>query len=155
MPSKAVQMRTAEYRRRTELIGETRNIKRKPLLCLDFDGVIHKPLAENKSESIINNPPVEGAFEFILDSMRHFRIAVYSSRSANSTGITVMRGWMNHWTKRLSWRLWERLDEIEWPHNKPAAHVSIDDRAIHFDGKFPPMGDLLRFKTWLELEKER
>ena len=37
---------------------------------------------------------------------------------------------------------------IEWPTEKPPAAVTIDDRALTFDGTWPRMIDLVRFQPW-------
>lgn len=40
------------------------------------------------------------------------------------------------------------LEEIEWPTEKPAAFVTIDDRALTFDGTWPDIEKLLSFSPW-------
>jgi len=37
----------------------------KPILCLDFDGVIHSYSSGWKGADVIPDPPVPGAFDFI------------------------------------------------------------------------------------------
>lgn len=38
--------------------------------------------------------------------------------------------------------------EIRWPTEKPAAMISIDDRALTFDGTWPALDTLKTFKPW-------
>lgn len=38
--------------------------------------------------------------------------------------------------------------EIEWPTQKPAAFLTIDDRAITFTGEWPDINALLAFQPW-------
>ena len=132
----------------------------KPTLCLDFDGVIHSYTSGWKGADVIPDPPVKGSIWFIVDAMDHFTVAIYSSRSGQPGGIEAMQSWLFEWARELAsenpnmwpsvgWR--ERLvTEIQWPTQKPAAFLTIDDRAITFDGdwsKYDPKY-LLDFKPW-------
>ena len=38
--------------------------------------------------------------------------------------------------------------QISFPKEKPPAHISIDDRAITFDGAWPDVEFLKNFKPW-------
>lgn len=38
--------------------------------------------------------------------------------------------------------------EESFPREKPSAHVTIDDRAITFNGKWPTMDFLHNFRPW-------
>lgn len=123
--------------------------RRKPILCLDFDGVIHSYVSGWKGESIIEDPPVEGALKFIQEALQHFRVMIYSSRSSSSSGIAAMKEWLfGHCRSRYRGDFWW-LD-IEWPTSKPSAFLTIDDRAIQFTGTFPHIDVILNFKTWTE-----
>src|ERR1700743_3429981 len=53
----------------------------KPILCLDFDGVIHSYASGWKGADVIPDPPVAGAIEFIREALKHFRVAIFSSRT--------------------------------------------------------------------------
>lgn len=39
-------------------------------------------------------------------------------------------------------------DDLKFPTKKPAAFLTIDDRAFCFKGEFPVAKDLLKFKPW-------
>jgi len=41
--------------------------------------------------------------------------------------------------------------KIEWPWFKPAAFVTIDDRAITFTGQWPSVAEVMAFKPWNKL----
>jgi hypothetical protein len=144
--------------RRYLLMGE-----RKPILCLDFDGVLHSYTSGWQGATIIPDPPVEGAIDFVLEAEQDFRVAIYSSRSSHYGGIQAMQDWLrHHMTVAIRMRQREvgyfldRTDEIadfvsqriEWPTSKPPAMVTLDDRAITFDGTWPNMEDLLTFQPW-------
>ncbi len=40
------------------------------------------------------------------------------------------------------------IDGLEFPTQKPAANMTIDDRAFHFEGTFPSAAWLKYFKPW-------
>ena len=42
----------------------------------------------------------------------------------------------------------DKLAEIEWPTEKPSAMVTLDDRAITFEGTWPPIETLKAFQPW-------
>lgn len=124
----------------------------KPILCLDFDGVVHSYTSGWKGADVVPDPPVDGAMRFIWDACEHFRVAIYSSRSGQSGGIHAMRNWLEghfraHWAADRT-TCDDKLAEIEWPQEKPAALVTIDDRAITFTGTWPDVVELLSFKPW-------
>lgn len=126
--------------------------QRKPILCLDFDGVIHSCASGWKGADYIPDPPVEGAMHFIWDAREHFRIAIYSSRSGQRGGIWAMKAWLSRYFREY----WaadrthcdDVLAEIEWPTEKPLAFVTLDDRAMTFTGSWPAIETLKNFKPW-------
>lgn len=124
----------------------------KPILCLDFDGVIHSYSSGWKGAGVIPDPPVAGAMRFIWDATEYFRVAIFSSRSNQPHGIYAMKKWLRfHFTD-----FWQadrttcddKLAEIEWPTEKPAAFITIDDRALMFDGTWPRLDDIKTFQPW-------
>ena len=123
--------------------------KDKPILVLDFDGVINSYVSGWESATVILDPPVDGALDFISEAQLHFSVQILSSRSREPGGIEAMRAWMREWQEHLhpEWTIW--LDEIiEWPTEKPAAFLTLDDRALTFDGHWPDVKTLLQFKPW-------
>jgi hypothetical protein len=120
-------------------------MSRKPILCLDFDGVCHHYRNGWKGAETIDDTPVPGLFEFIAAAQKHFRIAIYSSRSGQFGGIAAMKEWFDDHNGILSK---SQIDKILWPTEKPPAHVSIDDRALTFKGTWPKIEDLVGFKPW-------
>ena len=125
---------------------------RKPILCLDFDGVIHSYVSGWKGAAVIPDPPVEGAMRFIWDAAPYFQIAVYSSRSHQPGGVTAMQSWLaQHMRLYLAadrTTCEDMLAEIQWPQEKPPAFLTIDDRALQFTGTWPKPEDLTQFKPW-------
>lgn len=124
----------------------------KPILCLDFDGVIHSYSSGWQGADVIPDPPVAGAMEFLDRARAKFRLAIYSSRSCQPNGILAMRLWLQLQLGRYCGREEALAEEIfaaiEWPVEKPAAFLSIDDRAIQFNGKWPDLDSMLNFLPW-------
>lgn len=130
----------------------------KPILCLDFDGVLHSYSSGWKGADVIPDPPVTGAMAFIERALNHFRVAIYSSRSGQPGGIDAMKQWMlgnlgNYLA--TTYGVPEGVgavamvnDFIEWPTEKPAAMITIDDRALTFDGTWPDIEALKAFQPW-------
>lgn len=128
---------------------------RKPILCLDFDGVLHRYDSGWKGADVIPDPMTDGAAEFLAQAVEVFRVAVFSSRSGQPMGIEAMQVWLRS-------QLYKRMDRedadrifglIEWPKEKPPAMVTLDDRAVQFRGFWPPIDILRSFKTWQQEDR--
>jgi hypothetical protein len=148
--------------------GEMSNLPNgKPILCLDFDGVIHSYTSGWKGPRSIPDEAVPGAIEFISNCLGHFQVCIYSSRSRYLFGRRAMRKWL--FDKLLDYifdKYPQSLDapfidessgygaaksmlyEIKFPIKKPAAFLQIDDRAICFNGTFPNLDEIKAFKPW-------
>lgn len=122
----------------------------KPILCLDFDGVVHSYTSGWKGAEIIPDPPVEGAIEFILEALEIFDVVIFSSRSNQAGGIPAM----NLWLKEHAGHCWDEsplgpgIKDVRFVKEKPPALVTIDDRAITFTGEWPDVKGLMDFKPW-------
>jgi len=64
---------------------------RKPILCLDFDGVCHSYTSGWRGAAVIPDPPVDGLWDFLFTAMAVFEVHIFSSRSNQSGGITAMQ----------------------------------------------------------------
>lgn len=121
----------------------------KPILSIDFDGVLHAYTSGWKGADVVADPPVPGAIDFLREACEFFRVAVFSSRSNQEGGTDAMRCWLDrhivaaHGEPGLAWSA-----AIEWPTEKPPAMVTLDDRAVTFTGTFPSVESLLAFKPW-------
>lgn len=135
---------------------------RKPILCLDFDGVCHQYSSGWKGPEIIPDPPVDGLFEFLSAADQVFEINIFSSRSAYESGIAAMRHWfITHYT---AWYLTKFPNDSDsfaselafdlvahkwkFPKEKPPAFVGIDDRVVTFTGRWPSVEALKNFQPW-------
>lgn len=64
-------------------------------IAVDFDGVIHAYTSGWKGPRVIPDGPVEGAIDFLLESLSHgYTIAIYSSRSHAWGGRRAMKHWL-------------------------------------------------------------
>lgn len=122
---------------------------RKCTICVDFDGVLHSYTSKFTTIDEIKDPPVTGAFEWLEKMVNYeqgdnkFEICIYSSRSQNWRGVRAMQAWfLEHGLKE------EVLRELSFPTQKPAASMTIDDRAYLFEGYFPTADYILNFKPW-------
>ena len=133
----------------------------KPILCLDFDGVINSYISGWRGADFIPDPPVDGAMAFLVEAVNHFEVVIFSSRSHQEGGITAMKNWVDFWLdKEFGWdkgadvvaRANVVRNNVTYPLEKPAAFVTIDDRAIQFDGTWPSFDELRDFKPWNKKE---
>lgn len=149
---------------------------KKKTLVLDFDGVIHSYTSGWKGACVIPDEPVPGALEFIANATDHFQVAILSSRSHQWGGRRAMRRWLldclrknalmyddcpqwlrdritaqsfaDPWVDDVRYVTKQIVSKISWPLYKPAAYLTIDDRAITFTGEWPSMSDIISFKPW-------
>lgn len=153
----------------------------KPILVLDFDGVIHSYTSGWKGAAVIPDPPVPGALKFIVAALETFEVHILSSRSHQWGGKRAMKRWLRGhlielgmgqgpipgwWSDKIAEQSnmepWEHevrraadviVSAIHWPWFKPPATVTIDDRALTFTGAWPSVEELKAFKPWFKRSK--
>lgn len=128
-----------------------------PILCVDFDGVIHSYTSGWEGPRVISDPPVPGAIKWLESLMDvpdalgamtapgKFRVMIYSSRSKHWGGRRAMKRWLiKHGLPR------EYITDkiLTFPAKKPAAFMTVDDRAFCFLGTFPDADWMRSFKPW-------
>lgn len=121
-----------------------------PILCLDFDGVIHSYNSGWQGAHIITDPMVPGTELFLRDAVKKFDVAIFSSRSHQDGGLYAMRSYIQtklrlFFSREMADFIFSRLD---FPFVKPPAFVTLDDRALQFTGVWPDVNELLTFKPW-------
>jgi hypothetical protein len=144
-----------------------------PVLSVDFDGVIHSYTSKWAGIAVIPDPPVPGAIEALKQYAKHFRVAVYSTRSETFDGRQAMAEYLvkngldpryiessdrelydifthpdPEEAERLDREFFECADRIYFPLTKPPALVMIDDRAYRFEGVWPGVDEIQSFKPW-------
>ena len=128
----------------------------KPILCLDFDGVIHSYASGWKGARNIPDPPVDGALEFIIKALdADYDVVIHSSRARYFGGIWAMRRWLRKHGTAHKDDLWDRdqwgmtsLRDARFVRMKPPALVTIDDRGYRFDGTWPDPKAVMKLKPW-------
>ena len=113
----------------------------KPILCLDFDGVLHSYVSGWQGADVISDGPVAGAQEFCQAALRHFEIVIHSSRCHQEGGVDAIEQWL---------RKHEFPKGIVVAYYKPSAFVTLDDRAVTFSGIWPDVQALLGFRPWMK-----
>lgn len=131
--------------------------ERKPIVCLDFDGVINSYASGWRGATVIPDPIVPGTVDWLVRAERAgLDLQVFSSRSHVEGGIEAMQQYL--------WRQFSQghpaginpeefvMRSIRWPRNKPAAFMSIDDRAARFEGDWTPFEPhhIVKSTTWWE-----
>ncbi len=66
----------------------------KPILCLDFDGVVHSYTSGWKGPRNIPDRAMPGALEFIVKAQESFKVSIFSSRSNYLFGRHAMKKWL-------------------------------------------------------------
>jgi hypothetical protein len=126
----------------------------KPILCLDFDGVIHSYTSGWQGPDVINDAPVPGAMDFIAEASHSFTIAIFSSRSNQPGGIEAMQDYIKYYLEQeLAEYGVSVFKLLQWPIIKPPAFLTIDDRAITFTGEWPEPRSLFDFRVWYKKER--
>jgi len=136
-------------------------MRTKPILCVDFDGVIHSYTSGWKGATVIPDPPTQGALRWLWKATEWFNVQIYSSRSKDPEARLAMGRWMIEHSKiefGADHPMAMSDDDgdagpvypIGIAYEKPAAFLTIDDRAICFEGDWSEIepADLLNFKPW-------
>ena len=137
----------------------------KPIICVDFDGVIHS-YENGWQDGKIYGTVVPGFFEWAEEASVIFQLTIFSSRSKNGVQREAMITWL--WYRYLEYKgvsfeegaseeakalIGVFGDLFVFSEEKPPAFISIDDRAICFKGNWkapeltvPAMKD---FRPWM------
>lgn len=130
---------------------------RKPIMCIDFDGVIHS-YEKGWQDGEIYGSVVDGFFEWVNIAKDHFRLVIYSSRSKEPDKLLAMQRWIEN--KNLEWLIDKNPPgttdyvgfSFEFASEKPPAFLTIDDRAMTFNGDWYDdcwwPEKLINFKPW-------
>jgi hypothetical protein len=148
-----------------------------PILCLDFDGVIHD-YKNGWKDGVIYGELTPGFLDWAHQAGKLFDLVIYSSRSKTAAGVIAMSDWLRDKARAEGWqstrepfmRLTESDDSepilcllhakradvlvFKFAHEKPPAFLTIDDRCQPFGGSWDDKHldpQLLRqFKPWTQ-----
>ena len=108
-----------------EILKKERPAMPKPILSLDFDGVLHSYMTPWVDALTIPDPPVPGTVPWLFKAAQHFTVCVFSSRSHVEGGIDAMQICLYKWVRDDHPAGVNPLrfvkDTIKWPKVKPAA----------------------------------
>jgi hypothetical protein len=122
----------------------------KPIIGLDFDGVIHD-YKHGWQDGRIYGEPTVGFFEWAQSAFPLFQLIIHSSRAKTREGRDAMMAWLIEKAEAQGYSAVAGMFTIAA--EKPPAFITIDDRAIRFDGDwsapqlYPPQIKL--FKPWM------
>lgn len=96
----------------------------KQTIILDFDGVVHSYASGWKGADVIPDAPTDGAKEAIVKLREKFIVVIVSSRTHQAGGISAIKAWLEKYGIEV--------DDV--PDHKPPHIVTVDDRAMRFEG---------------------
>lgn len=118
--------------------------QRRPIIALDFDGVVHSYTSAYKYPEIIPDPPVNGAIEFIEMAFKEgYEVVIFSCRAITDFSIRAMKQWLvKHGLSK------ELVDYMIVTDRKPPCDIYIDDNGYRFEGVFPSFNEIRGLKPW-------
>lgn len=118
----------------------------KPTVVFDFDGVIHSYKSGWQGVDKCPDPMVAGIDCVIADLRKDHKVVIVSSRAATPEGRVAIRDYLKKYDIEV--------DGIQA--EKPPCVVSIDDRAICFNGFTGTLAKKVReFKPWYQKDEEK
>lgn len=125
----------------------------RPIVCVDFDGVLHSYTSGWQGAGVVSDPPMPGAIAWLHRLTESpLSVCIYSSRSKSLRGRRAMKRWLRAALREYFGAHPTVADDvfslIRWPWFKPAATVTIDDRAWRFRGYWPEPAELRAFRPW-------
>ncbi len=132
-----------------------------PILCIDFDGVLHSYVSGWLGPRNIPDPPVPGAIKWLRSLLSDpesiscmapryldYNVQIYSSRSRHWFARYYMKSWLMMQFVRAGYDR-HCIELLKFPKEKPPASILIDDRGFRFEGKFPTTEELKKLlKPW-------
>lgn len=123
----------------------------KPILSIDFDGVIHD-YKNGWQDGAIYGDVTPGFFAWAHEAAKIFTLVIHSSRAKDEVGQMDIEDWLTQQGIKHGYTAAGIADAFTVQAEKPPAFLTIDDRAICFDGDWSKLDPkaLLRFKPWTQ-----
>lgn len=128
--------------------------KFRKMVCVDFDGVLHSYSSGWQGADLIPDKPVPGAMGWLKKLVQEtpYDVGIFSARATQDRGAEAIKDWLYKELLKVCFSDDEAIeiaDSIKILHHKPPeGFIFIDDRAFHFQGKFPSLGYLETFTPW-------
>lgn len=127
-------------------------IQARPILCLDFDGVIHS-YERGWQNGELYGSVTPGFWDWALKAEKLFKLVIYSSRSGTEGEIAHMKEWLSD-----QWEIYKldfhpsvtEMPFFTFADRKPPAFLTVDDRCVCFKGNWNDLDPelLVDFKPW-------
>ena len=130
--------------------------RKPPILCIDFDGVLHSYESGWKGPRNIPDEPVIGAIHWLRSLLSdpestccmaprylEFDVQIFSSRSRYWGAKGAMKRWLMKWFQVYGYPA-DLVELLKFPTEKPPASIFIDDRAFRFEGSFPETSQMMK-----------
>ena len=116
-------------------------------ICLDFDGVIHSYASGWKGITNIPDAPTIGCYSALKGMIDNgWEVVIHSTRCRSWKGRRAVRKWMQKYN----------LPSLKVVKHKPPAFVTLDDRAITFNGNWADaITDIGFFESWIMKRDKR
>jgi hypothetical protein len=102
----------------------------KPILAIDFDGVIHS-YERGWANGEIYGHVVDGFWDWAREAQQYFTLVIHSARSGMAGGNRAMSDWL---IREFPGEYPAEFPLLEFSYDKPRAMLFINDRAIAFNG---------------------
>lgn len=128
-------------------------------IAVDFDGVLHSYTTPWQGATIIPDPPVPGAIEWLKSMLPHFDVVIHTTRGKTPEGRDAVLRWIHQWDPDNYWTLNEAtgmgqkvalVPSLRVTDEKPAALIYLDDRGYRFEGPgtFPTKEQVHAARPW-------
>ncbi len=103
----------------------------KKTIILDFDGVVHSYESGWHGADVVCDMPTPGAKEAIAKLRETYTVVVCSSRCHQTGGVEAIKEWLSE----------NGIEVDQVTNDKPPHIVTVDDRALRFDGDWQKVID--------------
>ncbi len=132
------------------------NKERRLTLLVDVDGTLNSYTSKYQKDNPNHlDPPVDGAIQALRRYIEVFDVYLFSTRfledrhrpaqntSTLEEAVAEVKKWLFFWGMPLL-----EIDQLKFTAQKVPCFMIIDDRGYHFQGVFPSVEEIKRFKPW-------
>ena len=97
---------------------------------------------------IIDSLPFLYNLRHLFKYIENLKVAIFSTRASTPEGIEAIKIWLEKYGFKK-----DEISSLTITNTKIHANLYVDDRAWHFDGRFPTIKYIKNFKPWNKLIK--